>query len=138
MRSIQGESREQLMFLPASLDDYIATDNETRSIDLFVNSLNLQEYGFKMKKGDDGRPAYHPSVLLKLFICRILNIMAWEEFGKYMKALARDLKRAVLSMIHAFEIITSGFLSLHRNVLFCNGLRKGSGYLNKLGEKVGF
>jgi len=41
----------------------------------------------------------------------------------YMKALARDFKRAVLSMIHAFEIITSGFLSSQRNVLFCNGLR---------------
>ena len=64
--------------------------------------------------------------------------MAWEEFGKYMKALARDLKRAVLSMIHAFEIITSGFLSFNRNVLFCNGLHKGSGYLNKLGGKEGF
>ena len=73
MRYIQGESREQLIFLPASLDDYIATDNETRSIDLFVNSLNLEEIGFKMKKGDDGRPAYHPSVLLKLFIYGYLN-----------------------------------------------------------------
>ena len=73
MRYIQGESREQLMFLPASLDDYISTDNETRSIDLFVNSLNLEEFGFKMKKGDDGRPAYHPSVLLKLFIYGYLN-----------------------------------------------------------------
>jgi len=51
MRYIQGESREQLMLLPASLDDYISTDNETRSIDLFVNSLNLEEFGFKMKKG---------------------------------------------------------------------------------------
>jgi len=59
--------------------------------------------------------------------------MAWEEFGKYMKALATDVKRAVLSMIHPFEIITSGFLSFQRNVLFCNGLRQGSGYLNKLG-----
>jgi len=49
--------------------------------------------------------------------------MGWEEFGKYMKALATYLKRAVLSMIHPFEIITSNFLSLHRNVLFCNGLR---------------
>jgi transposase len=73
MRYIQGESREQLIFLPASLDDYISSDNETRNIDLFVNSLNLEEFGFKMKKVDDGRPAYHPSVLLKLFIYGYLN-----------------------------------------------------------------
>jgi len=57
MRFIQGESRELLMFLPDSLDDYISEDNEIRSIDLFVNSLNLEEFGFKMKKGDDARPA---------------------------------------------------------------------------------
>jgi len=81
MRCIQGESREQLMYLQASLNDYISTDNETRSIDLFVNSLNLEEFEFKIKKwGDDG-PACHPSVLLKLFIYSILNITAWEEFG---------------------------------------------------------
>jgi len=51
----------------------------------------------------------------------------------YLKKMTIDLKRAVLSMIHAFEINTSGFLSFQRNVLFYNGLRKGSGYLNKLG-----
>jgi len=61
--------------------------------------------------------------------------MAWEEFGKYMKALARDLKRAVLSMINAFKTITSGSLRFQRNVLYCNGLRQGSGYLNELGGK---
>jgi len=54
-----------------------------------------------------------------------------------MKALARNFKRAVLSMIQAFEIITSGFLSFHRNVLYFNCLRQGSGYLNKLGG-IGF
>jgi len=61
-----------------------------------------------------------------------------EGIEEYLKELARDLKRAVLSMIYAFEIITSGFLSLQRNVLYCNGLHKGSGYLNKLGGKEGF
>jgi len=63
--------------------------------------------------------------------------MAWEDWD-YMKALATDLKRAVLSMIHAFEIITSGCLSFQWNVLFCNGLHQGSGYLNKLGGEEGF
>ena len=53
----------------------------------------------------------------------------------YMKELPTDLKRPVLSLIQAFEIITSGFLSFHRNVLFCNGLRKGYGYLHKLGDR---
>jgi len=43
----------------------------------------------------------------------------------YMKEMTIDLKRAVLSMIHAFEIITSGFLSFQRNVLFCNGPASG-------------
>ena len=55
-----------------------------------------------------------------------------------MKEMTIDLKRAVLSMIHAFEIITSSSLSFQRNVLLCNGLHQGSGYLNKLGGKEGF
>jgi len=58
-----------------------------------------------------------------------------EGVWDHMKALATDLKRIILSLIHTFEIITSGFLSFQRNVLFFNSLREGSGYLNKLGGK---
>lgn len=73
-RFIQGESREQVTLLPECLDDYIGQDNPVRIVDAFVEELNLLTLGFA---GADpavtGRPAYHPAVLLKLYIYGYLN-----------------------------------------------------------------
>jgi transposase len=46
-----------------------------RLIDLFVDSLKLQDFGFDFNFVENGRPAYHPSDLLKLFIYGYLNRM---------------------------------------------------------------
>jgi len=73
MKFIQGEHRNQLQLFTSSLDDIISADNEVRVIDVFVNSLNLAEYGFKTDFIENGRPAYHPGDLLKLFIYGYLN-----------------------------------------------------------------
>jgi transposase len=40
---------------------------------MFVDSLNLAEFGFKVHFSENGRPAYLPSDLLKLFIYGYLN-----------------------------------------------------------------
>ncbi|SFQ53481.1 Transposase, partial [Variovorax sp. OK605] len=73
-RFIQGESREQVTLLPECLDDYIGQDNPVRIVDAFVEELDLLSLGFG---GADpavtGRPAYHPGVLLKLYIYGYLN-----------------------------------------------------------------
>jgi transposase len=73
-RFIEGEDRTQTALLPASLDDYIAEDNPVRAVDAFVEELDLKALGFA---GADpavtGRPAYHPAVLLKLYIYGYLN-----------------------------------------------------------------
>lgn len=73
MKFIQGYDRNQIHLFPTSLEAAIHQDNEVRLIDLFVDSLNLQEFGFKTEFGENGRPAYHPSCLLKLFIYGYLN-----------------------------------------------------------------
>lgn len=73
MRYILGVPRNQSMLLPPTLEDYISADNEVRAIDAFVESLDLEKMGFKMKAVDNGRPAYHPAVLLKLYIYGYLN-----------------------------------------------------------------
>ena len=73
MKFIQGTSREQLALFPASLEAVIGSDNEVRVIDLFVDSLNLGALGFKTDFVENGRPGYHPSDLLKLFIYGYLN-----------------------------------------------------------------
>ena len=74
MRYIQGQSRDQLQLFPVMLDEAISANNETRSIDLFVDGLDLHEMGFKNAKASiEGRPSYKPSDLLKLYIYGYMN-----------------------------------------------------------------
>jgi transposase len=73
MKFIQGHNRNQIHLFPVSLDQSIDPENEVRIIDLFVESLSIKDYGFRMDFQENGRPAYHPSDLLKLFIYGYLN-----------------------------------------------------------------
>jgi len=73
-RFIQGEHRGQSTFLPESLDDYVTDTNPVRIIDVFVDELDLVKLGFDGAiPADTGLPAYHPSVLLKIYIYGYLN-----------------------------------------------------------------
>ena len=75
MKYISGQDRNQVEFVIQSLDETIGPDNEVRLIDAFVESLPFQELGFKVDYVDNGRPAYHPGDLLKLYIYGYLNRM---------------------------------------------------------------
>ncbi|PKQ60141.1 transposase, partial [Labilibaculum filiforme] len=68
-----GQDRTQTHLFPISLDQSIAKDNEVRLIDLFVDSIDLNDFGFKVDFQENGRPAYRPSDLLKLYIYGYLN-----------------------------------------------------------------
>src|SRR5210317_879006 len=70
---IQGEDRSQATLFPERLDDYVAEDSAVRVIDVFIDELDLAGLGFKTVPADTGRPAYHPSTLLKLFVYGYLN-----------------------------------------------------------------
>ena len=73
-RFIEGESRTQSTLLPELLDDYIADTNPVRVIDVFVGELELGQLGFEgVDPAATGRPAYHPAVLLKIYIYGYLN-----------------------------------------------------------------
>ena len=72
-RFIKGESRSQITLFPEAVDEYIEEDNPVRVIDVFVDDLDLAALGFKTEPADTGRPAYHPGVMLKLFIYGYLN-----------------------------------------------------------------
>ena len=67
MKFITETDRNQAALFPISLEHAIEEDNDVRIIDLFVDSLSLQDYGFKMQYIETGRPAYHPSDLLKIY-----------------------------------------------------------------------
>ena len=78
---IEGADRGQLSLLPGSLDDWVGNDNPVRVIDAFVDKLDLNKLGFETVEGLDlGRPGYHPSVHLKLYIYGYLNRVQSSRF----------------------------------------------------------
>ena len=73
-RFIQGEDRTQSTLLPELLDEYIAEANPVRVVDVYVDELDLGKLGFEgVDPAATGRPAYHPAVLLKIYIYGYLN-----------------------------------------------------------------
>ena len=73
-RYVESQDRQQVTLLPECLDDFMAEDNPVRVIDAFVDELDLAGVGFEgMIPAPTGRPAYHPSVLLKIYIYGYLN-----------------------------------------------------------------
>src|SRR5499425_3798218 len=73
-RFIEGEERTQITLMPECLEDYIAEDNPVRVVEVFVNELDLGMLGFDgVEPAVTGRPAYHPAVLLKIYIYGYLN-----------------------------------------------------------------
>lgn len=73
-RFIEATDRSQAVLFPERLDDYIDEDNPVRVVDAFVDALDLAALGFESAKREaGGRPAYHPGVLLKIYIYGYLN-----------------------------------------------------------------
>ena len=73
-RFVEGEDRNQAALLPEYLDDFVVEDNPVRVIDVFVDELDLAGLGFEgVAPADTGRPAYHPAVLLKIYVYGYLN-----------------------------------------------------------------
>src|SRR5215469_5110762 len=73
-RFVEGVERGQAALFPECLDDWIGEDNPVRVIDAFVDALDLGEVGFEgVDPAETGRPSYHPSALLKLYIYGYLN-----------------------------------------------------------------
>jgi transposase len=73
-RFVEGADRSQSTLLPECLDDWVAEENPVRVIDAFVDALDLAGLGFDgVEPAATGRPAFHPSVLLKLYIYGYLN-----------------------------------------------------------------
>ncbi len=70
---IEGEARTQATLFPEILDEYITEENPVRVIDVYIDNLDLSGLGFKTESAHTGRPAYHPSTMLKLFIYGYLN-----------------------------------------------------------------
>ena len=71
---VEGADRQQTTLLPECLDDWVDESNPVRAVDVFVDALKLRELGFDgVTPAATGRPGYHPSPMLKLYIYGYLN-----------------------------------------------------------------
>ena len=89
MQFIQGKNRTQSILFPESLDQIIDQENEVRIIELFVESINLTDFKFVVKTSIEGRPAYNPKDLLKLYVYGYLNSI------RSSRALEKECKRNI-------------------------------------------
>jgi len=71
----KGENRKQQMFFPPSIDEYVSENNTVRAIEDYVELLDMVKLGFTKSalNSADGQPAYHPKLLLKIYIYGYLN-----------------------------------------------------------------
>ena len=73
-RFIESDDRMQGTLFPEYLEDYVAENNPVRVVDVFVEHLELGKLGFNgAEPAITGRPSYHPSALLKIYIYGYLN-----------------------------------------------------------------
>jgi transposase len=76
-RFVEGEDRRQGVLLPEFLDDYVSEENPVRVIDVFVDELDLGALGFAgVVPQATGRPAYHPGLMLKIYVYGYINQIA--------------------------------------------------------------
>ena len=76
-RFVEGKDRRQGVLLPEFLDDYVSPENPVRVIEVFVDELDLGALGFAgVVPEATGRPAYHPGLLLKIYVYGYINQIA--------------------------------------------------------------
>jgi len=66
--ALRQGNRQQMEFLPPSIEQYVAADAPVRVYDIFVDSLNLQELGIRIEPLKEGNPSYDPRLMLKLLV----------------------------------------------------------------------
>jgi len=105
-RFIQSTDRTQVTLFPEQLEDYVADDNPVRVVDVFVEQLDLGKLGFDgVSPMKTGRPTYHPTVLLKLYIYGYLNRI------QSSRRLERESQRN-LELIWLMERLTPDFKTI--------------------------
>jgi len=103
MQFIEGKNRNQSIIFSESLDQTVEQDNEVRIIDLLVESINLSDFKFAIKTSKEGRAAYHPKDLLKLYVYGYLN---------HIRSSYREGKRPICLQ----RFLTTSMMFKHMNI----------------------
>jgi len=73
-RFIDEADRYQCALLPGTIDEYVSEENPVRAVDAFVGALQMTTLGFQgTEPKATGRPGYHPTTLLKIYLYGYLN-----------------------------------------------------------------
>ena len=89
----EGLNRNQQLLFPPSLDEYVDKDNPVRAIESYVDTIDLADLGvFTSSGSSDGQPAYHPALLLKIYLYGYFNSI------RSSRKLEREIKRNVEMM----------------------------------------
>jgi transposase len=68
MSHIEGIAKNQYTMLPPVLDDWLPIKHRARTVEMFVESLELKELGMVEKNEKTGRPSYAPKEMLKILL----------------------------------------------------------------------
>ena len=102
----EGLNRNQQLLFPPSLDEYVDENNPVRAIDSYVDSIDLDALGiFTCNGAFEGQPAYHPALLLKIYLYGYLNSI------RSSRKLEREIKRNV-EMMWLCEGLTPGYKTI--------------------------
>lgn len=71
MATLIGINRNQIQMM--CLEMLISQDNPVRLIDAFVDKIDLKQLGVKIPEAVEGRTAFHPASLLKLYLYGYMN-----------------------------------------------------------------
>ncbi|SFV86169.1 hypothetical protein MNB_SUP05-SYMBIONT-4-1186 [hydrothermal vent metagenome] len=90
----KGKDRQQTLLFPPNLDDLLTKDNPVRGIDSYVDTLDVFKLGFnnKTSTASDGASAFHPALLLKIYIYGYTNKI------RSSRALEKEIKRNIEMM----------------------------------------
>ena len=118
-RFIHGEDRLQQTLLPNSLEDYVSEENPVRVVEVFIDELDLAALGFSgMTPAATGRPAYHPSTLLKIYLYGYLNRV------QSSRRLEREAQRNIELMWRLIQArVRSTIQRLGKTTNLCSSLR---------------
>jgi transposase len=67
MAYLRGE-RQQTNLFPASLEEYVGSEDPVRVYDAFVDPLDFQELGLVLDDQQIGPPEFDPQAMLKLLV----------------------------------------------------------------------
>lgn len=161
MRYVKGIDRNQMMM--CTLDSFVDPESDARLIDAFVDSLDLEALAItKSKAASEGRPAYDPRSLLKLYIygaehgirssrklaeaCRLNVEVRWmtgavtpdfRTISDFRKANIKSLKK----VFHEFDrrVATAaefGFVSVDGSKIRANNSKDRNFTFHKLDDRI--